>query len=90
MKQCPENLRRAVSASQALRAYRLANVDDVDDVDDASPSDLISDLGHYADRHAIDFPAIVAIALRAWASERKTKGKPRLAVRIHIGAGGEP
>jgi hypothetical protein len=86
MRHHQNNIRRANAASRALDAYRLANRNHVED---GSLCDLLTDLGHFADQHGIAFPAIVACALRDWAAERETKEKPKLAVRLHVGEGGE-
>ena len=84
----PENIRRASSAARALDAYRLAN--GVDD-DDAMLCDIIADLGHYSDQHDLEFLAIVARAIGAWAVERKAPDSDEAVplVRIHIGEGGQ-
>lgn len=55
-------------AKQALHAYYIAT--GVDD-DDEAIHDLIADLGHYADRHGIDFVDGAARAIGCWALERR-------------------
>jgi uncharacterized protein (UPF0212 family) len=79
---------RVRAAKQALHAYCIAT--GADD-DDEAIHDLIADLGHYADRHDIDFVDCAARAIGCWALERRkerdcTEAIPR--VVIHIGDGG--
>lgn len=57
---------RVRSAKQALQAYAIAT--GLED-DDETIHDLIADLGHYADRHAIDFVDCAARAIGCWALE---------------------
>jgi hypothetical protein len=59
---------RARSAKQALHAYGIAT--GLED-DDETIHDLIADLGHYADRHHIDFVDCAARAIGCWALERR-------------------
>jgi len=59
---------------------------------DEGVHDLIADLGHFAERHGIDFVDCVARAIGCWHAERRgspcPNGNPP--VTIHIGEGGEP
>lgn len=83
------NSDRARWAAQALHAFRIASGDDDDD---ATICDLIADLGHYADRHDVDFLDVVSHAVGCWAGEKKDPNSADLSpqVTIRIGQGGEP
>ena len=74
-------------AKQALHAYCIAT--GADD-DDEAIHDLIADLGHYADRHDIDFVDCAARAIGCWALEKRGPDcdLPIPRVVIHIGEGG--
>ena len=61
-------LRRARNARHGLKAYQ--NVADIGN-DEEALSDLIADLGHFADRHDIEFIDCCARAIAAWAVERQ-------------------
>lgn len=67
MKQHPENRKRAKCALAALTAFHETTGSDLPD--DAL-SDLICDLGHYADQQGIDFTAIAARAIGYWKIEQ--------------------
>jgi hypothetical protein len=83
MKRFAQNGDRARCAAQALHAYRITVGDDDDD---ASIRDLIADLGHYADRHDIEFLDCVARAIGSWALEQKDpkscEALPLVTIRI--------
>ncbi len=74
-------------AKQALHAYCIAT--GADD-DDEAIHDLIADLGHYADRHDIDFVDCAARAIGCWALEKRGLDcdEPIPRVVIHICDGG--
>lgn len=63
-----DNGRRHRNARHALDAYR--RVTDTGDHEETL-SDLIADLGHYADQHSVDFLDCCARAIAAWAVERQ-------------------
>ena len=87
MKRTPHQGDRVRVAKQALHAYCIAT--GADD-DDEAIHDLIADLGHYADRHNIDFVDCVASAIGCWALEKRGPhcDVPFPRVVIHIGDGG--
>jgi uncharacterized protein (UPF0212 family) len=70
-------------AKQALHAYCIATDADYDD---EAIHDLIADLGHYADRHDIDFVDCAARAIGCWALEKRGLDcdEPIPRVVIHI------
>ena len=88
MKRSAQNADRARCAAQALHAYRIA-IGDEDDF--AAIRDLIADLGHYADRHDIEFLDCVARAIGSWALEQKdpTSAEALPLVAIRIGQDGD-
>lgn len=57
-------------AAQALHAFRIA-AGDCDD--EEAIRDLVTDLGHFADRHHIDFLDVMATAIGFWALEQKDR-----------------
>ena len=64
----PTNARRASWAASALQTFRQ----EVGNDDDRTLIlDLITDLGHLAKIHGLDFVAIVARAVSVWAYERR-------------------
>lgn len=67
MKQHPENRKRARCAYEALVAF---NAKTGSEIPDDALSDLICDLGHYADQQRIDFTAILARAIGYWKIEQ--------------------
>lgn len=77
---------RVRSAKQALHAYAIAT--GFKD-DDETIHDLIADLGHYADRNAIDFVDCAARAIGCWALERRgahcTDAAPAVVIQITDG-----
>jgi hypothetical protein len=89
MKRTAHQSERSRVAEQALHAYRIAT--GAEDYETAF-HDLIADLGHYADRHDIDFVDCAARAIGCWALERRGSdcddAIPR--VVIQIGEGGQP
>lgn len=78
-------------AAQALHAFRIA-AGDSDDED--AIRDLVSDLGHFADRHHIDFLDVVATAIGCWSLEQKepdcTTAAPSVVITIGQNQQGEP
>lgn len=87
MKRSAHQCDRVRAAKQALHAYFIAT--GADD-DDEAIHDLIADLGHYADRHDIDFVDCAARAVGCWALERRkepdcTDAIPRVVIRIEEG-----
>jgi hypothetical protein len=89
MKRTAQNGDRARCAAQALRAYNIATGDGEHD---ESIRDLIADLGHYADRHDMEFLDLVARAIGSWALEQKDPESCEALplVTIHIGEGAQP
>ena len=87
MKRTPHQGDRVRVAKQALHAYCIAT--GADD-DDEAIHDLIADLGHYADRHDIDFVDCAARAIGCWALEKRGPycDVPIPRVVIRIGDGG--
>lgn len=84
-----QNDDRADWAESALRAFSAKTGSGVKD---EGLHDLIADLGHYAERHHIDFLDCIARAISCWALERRdpssTGSTPPVTIRI--GEGGEP
>ena len=76
-------LRRARNARLALEAFQ--NVAGIDN-DEEALSDLIADLGHFADRHGIEFIECCSRAIAAWAEERQgtkaTATTPSVVIQI--------
>lgn len=79
-----DNLRRA---RKALLVYQdAAEIRD----DEEALSDLIADLGHYADRHDIDFVACCTRAVGALALERQGEHATAKTPNVVIQIGGVP
>lgn len=66
------NGQRAQWGENTLRHYFLNELHGrpTDELEDYNFSDLISDLGHFADKGGRDFKAIIGSALRRWEEER--------------------
>ena len=71
-------------AAQALHAFRIAAGDSDDE---EAIRDLVTDLGHFADRQDIDFLDVLAAAIGCWALEQKDPRsiEPAPSVIITIG-----
>ena len=82
-----DNLRRARHARHALAAFQ--EVADTGNEEEAL-SDLIADLGHYADRHDIDFLDCCSRAIAGWALERKGAHAAEKSPDVVIQIGGAP
>jgi hypothetical protein len=89
MKLTAHQSERSRVAEQALHAYRIAT--GAEDYETAF-HDLIADLGHFADRHDIDFVDCAARAIGCWARERRGSDcdVPIPSVVIQIAEGGKP
>ena len=76
-------LRRARNARHGLEAYKIAA--EIGN-DEEALSDLIADLGHFADRHDIAFIDCCARAIADWAVERQgphtTATTPSVVIQI--------
>lgn len=67
MKQHPENRKRALWAHNALTTF---HIETGSDLPEDALKDLICDLGHYADRHGLDFVEITRSAIAGWKLEQ--------------------
>ena len=78
-------------AAQALHAFRIAAGDSDDE---EAIRDLVTDLGHFADRQDIDFLDVVAAAIGSWALEQKNRqdvlAAPSVIITIDQHKEGEP
>ena len=78
-------------AAQALHAFRIAAGDSDDE---QAIRDLVTDLGHFADRNHIDFLDVLAAAIGSWALEQKEPGSitatPSVIITIGQHKEGEP
>ena len=82
-----DNRRRAGSARHSLEVYKT--VADIGN-DEEAISDLIADIGHYADRHDIGFIDCCARAIAAWAVERQGPHATATTPSVVIQIGGVP
>ena len=78
-------------AAQALHAFRIAAGDSDDE---EAIRDLVTDLGHFADRQDIDFLDVLAAAIGSWALEQKDRqgvlAAPSVIITIGQHKEGEP
>ena len=58
---------RARRSGIALAAY---SAETGSDMPDDAITDVIADLGHYADHHALDFPLLLRRAIGHWLAEK--------------------
>ena len=87
MKRSAQNGDRARCAAQALHAYRIA-AGDSDDED--AIRDLVTDLGHFADRNHIEYLDVLATAIGHWALEQKQPDSTAAAPSVTITIGRQP
>ena len=67
----PDNNDRANWAEEALMVFTATTGGQLHLERDDMVADLLCDLGHYCDRHKLDFDALVERAKRNWHHEQK-------------------
>ena len=74
----PDNSDRADWAENALTVFCEDTGLHPEDERRAAVSDLICNLGHYCDRHDLDFIAIAAVSIGVWDAEKREEenGEP--------------
>jgi hypothetical protein len=82
MRQHSFNRNRAGWAAVAVTAFRHET--GITDDDETAILDLISDLGHLADKLNIDFIALVSRALSYWRLEQKFPNSIEAGPSVHI------
>lgn len=83
MSSTPHSADCAWRAAQALYVFRLAAGDSDDE---EAIRDLVTDLGHFADRNQLDFLDVLATAIGCWARERQrpqASAAPTVTITIH-------